>query len=171
MVQVGQAGDSGSVQIQDMLFTVQGATASCILMEWNIAGPSDSQGAAAMWDSHFRVGGANGSNLQAAQCQDVSPNSGCSAASLLLYITEHASAYLKNVWVWVADLDLDNPDNSYAYENEAGVPLNVLTGLSIYAGRGVLIESKGPVWLWGTASEHSELYNYQLYEAEDIFLR
>lgn len=58
MVRVGQPGQSGSVQIQDMLFTVQGATAGYVLMEWNIA--QSSQGSAAMWDSHFRVGGAQG---------------------------------------------------------------------------------------------------------------
>ncbi|KXL51187.1 MAG: glycoside hydrolase family 55 protein [Acidomyces sp. 'richmondensis'] len=46
MVRVGQPGQSGSVQIQDMLFTVQGATAGYVLMEWNIA--QSSQGSAAI---------------------------------------------------------------------------------------------------------------------------
>lgn len=100
MVQVGQKGDAGSVQIQDMLFTVQGATSGCILMEWNIA--ESSQGAAAMWDSHFRVGGANGTNLQTAQCQDALPGTGCNAASMLLHVTKEASGYFENVWAWVA---------------------------------------------------------------------
>lgn len=36
MVQVGNSGDSGVVEISDMLFTVRGPTAGCILMEWNI---------------------------------------------------------------------------------------------------------------------------------------
>ncbi|EFQ36615.1 exo-1,3-beta-D-glucanase [Colletotrichum graminicola M1.001] len=38
----------------EMLFLVRGATAGVILMEWNVTAAS--QGAAAMWDSHFRVG-------------------------------------------------------------------------------------------------------------------
>lgn len=33
---VGKRGDVGSVEISDMLFTVKGATAGAILMEWNI---------------------------------------------------------------------------------------------------------------------------------------
>jgi hypothetical protein len=36
MVQVGQPGDSGVLEIVDMLFTVKGATAGAILMEWNV---------------------------------------------------------------------------------------------------------------------------------------
>lgn len=41
--------------IVEMLFAVKGATASAILMEWNVH--ESHQGSAAMWDSHFRVGG------------------------------------------------------------------------------------------------------------------
>jgi glucan 1,3-beta-glucosidase len=42
---------------------------------------------------------------------------------------------------------------------------------SIYNGRGVLIESEqGPVWLWGTASEHNVLYNYQIANAASVFM-
>lgn len=47
MVMVGNPGDKGSVEIQDLLFTVQGRTAGAVLVEWNIA--ADKQGAAAMW--------------------------------------------------------------------------------------------------------------------------
>jgi glucan 1,3-beta-glucosidase len=36
MVQVGNQGDSGIIEISDMLFTVQGPTAGAILMEWNV---------------------------------------------------------------------------------------------------------------------------------------
>jgi hypothetical protein len=35
---------------------------------------------------------------------------------------------------------------------------------------GILIESQGPSWLYGTASEHAVLYQYQLYNAKDIFM-
>jgi len=36
VVQVGQPGDAGVLEIVDMLFTVKGATAGAILMEWNV---------------------------------------------------------------------------------------------------------------------------------------
>ncbi|PNP39417.1 hypothetical protein TGAMA5MH_08623 [Trichoderma gamsii] len=168
MVRVGNKGDVGSVEIQDMLFTVQGSTAGCILMEWNIA--ESSQGSAMMFDSHFRVGGAQGTNLQLAQCQDAAPGSGCDAASMLLHLTPNSSGYFENIWAWVADHDLDNPNNAFAYETSDGVPQNVQTQIGVYAGRGILIESQGPVWFWGSSSEHSELYNYQLAHASNIFL-
>jgi hypothetical protein len=104
MVRVGNKGDIGSVEIQDMLFTVQGSTAGCILMEWNIA--ESSQGSAMMFDSHFRVGGAQGTNLQLAQCQDAAPGSGCDAASMLLHLTPSSSGYFENIWAWVAGKSL-----------------------------------------------------------------
>lgn len=36
MIQVGNEGDSGTIEISDMLFTVKGPTAGAILMEWNV---------------------------------------------------------------------------------------------------------------------------------------
>lgn len=36
MVQVGNAGDQGTIQISDLLFTVKGNTAGAILLEWNV---------------------------------------------------------------------------------------------------------------------------------------
>ena len=47
VVSVGHYGDTGSMEIQDLLLTVQGPTAGAVLMAWNIA--EDKQGAAAMW--------------------------------------------------------------------------------------------------------------------------
>ncbi|KAI1735147.1 pectate lyase superfamily protein-domain-containing protein [Xylaria scruposa] len=169
MIQVGNKGDSGVIEISDMMFTVQGRTAGAVLMEWNVH--ESSQGSAAMWDSHFRVGGAEGTNLQLEDCpahSDVNPK--CMAASLLLHITTDSSGYFDNVWVWVADHDLDNPLNAEAYNDPEGIPLNVQTQISIYAARGVLIESQGPTWLYGTSSEHTQMYQYQLRNASNIFL-
>ncbi|RHZ61554.1 hypothetical protein CDV55_100232, partial [Aspergillus turcosus] len=136
MVRVGNEGDSGIIKISDMMFTVQGATAGAILMEWNVH-------KTAMWDSHFRVGGAEGTNLQLEDCparSDVKTN--CMAASLLLHLTTDSSGYFDNVWVWV----------------------------SIYVARGVLIESQGPTWLYRTSSEHMQMYQYQLSNASNIVL-
>jgi hypothetical protein len=47
MVQVGNRGDTGIVEIQDFLFTATGDTAGVVLMEWNLA--QSTQGSAAMW--------------------------------------------------------------------------------------------------------------------------
>lgn len=125
-----------------------------------------------MWDSHFRVGGAKGSDLQLANCPlgASTVESACMAASMLMHVTTHASGYFENVWAWVADHDLDNPLNAEAYESNEGVPLNVQTDISVYAGRGILIESQGPTWLYGTAAEHAQMYQYQIYNASNIYL-
>ncbi|KAL4875747.1 pectate lyase superfamily protein-domain-containing protein [Aspergillus karnatakaensis] len=153
-VRVGDPGDVGIIEIQDMLFTVSGPTAGAVLVEWNVE--QSVKGSAAMWDSHIRIGGAAGSKLQKQQCPKntgrVNPD--CIAASLLLHLTPSSTPYLENIWVWVADHDLD-----------------VITQdqIDVYAGRGILIESK-QAWLYGTSSEHSVLYQYQLSQAENILM-
>lgn len=103
VVKVGNVGDVGSVEIQDLLFTVKGATAGAIILQWNIH--ESSQGSAAMWDTHIRVGGAVGSELQAGNCPKLtgSVNKNCIAASMLVHITAKASAYFDNTWFWIAD--------------------------------------------------------------------
>lgn len=54
----------------------------------------------------------------------------------------------------LTDHDLDNEKNQYAFETDDGIPQNVQTQISVYTGRGLLVESQGPVWFWGTAVEH-----------------
>ncbi|KAF6792624.1 hypothetical protein CSOJ01_14144 [Colletotrichum sojae] len=152
-VRVGDEGSVGAVEIQCMMFTVKGPTAGAVLMEWNIH--ESSQGSTGLWDSHFRVGGAIGSDIQVENCPTQSQNDGCVAASMLMHITTKASAYLENVWMWVADHDTDKVSQDQ---------------INIFSARGVLIESQGPTWLWGTSVEHNVLYQYQLSGAQDIVL-
>jgi hypothetical protein len=110
-----------------------------------------------MIDSHFRVGGAKGSNLQAGDCPKKSGavNKNCIAAALMLRLTHSSSAYLENVWIWTADHDLDIVSQGQ---------------IDVYSARGVLVESQGPTWLYGTASEHQVFYQYELYRAKNIVM-
>lgn len=103
VVQVGSAGDVGHVEIQELLFTVRGATAGAVVLQWNMH--EASPGSAAMWDTHIRVGGALGSGLQAADCPKLTGkvNENCIAAAMLVHVTKRASAYFENNWFWVAD--------------------------------------------------------------------
>lgn len=162
MVQVGEEGDSGVIEISDVLFTVRGATAGAVLLEWNVH--ESSQGSAAMWDSHFRVGGATGSDLTVDDCPvtDGEVNKNCMSASLMMHMTENSSGYFENIWAWVADHDLDAALPS-------GANVTTAADISVYAARGILIESQGPTWFYGSASEHSVLYQYQLVNANDVF--
>lgn len=158
LFQVGQKGDTGSVEMSDLIITSKGPAPGAILMEWNVAGSS--QGSAGMWDVHFRIGGAAGTELQSDNCpktpkQDTTPKKECMAAFMLLHITKKGSAYLENTWFWTADHELDLKDHNQ---------------INVYTGRGVLIESQNPVWLWGTSSEHHQLYNYQVSSAKNVFM-
>nr|POE86516.1 glucan 1,3-beta-glucosidase [Quercus suber] len=155
--QIGKPGDTGTFEISDMLFGIKGPVPSAIMIEWNLQ--CSQQGGCGMWDTHVRMGGSYGSELLVDTCQlnpaQTSVDIKCEAGFLMFYASPQASGvYLENTWFWVADHDMEDP---------------LQTQVSIYNGRGVLIQAKGPVWMWGTASEHSVLYNYQFDGVEALF--
>lgn len=114
---VGKKGGAGSVEISDMLLTVKGATVGAILMEWNIHESTQGSGntpvqilailprkllflpdnIAGMWDSHFRVGGAVGSDLQLSDCPKLTDFVNLKAASMLLHLTSKSCGYFEKV--------------------------------------------------------------------------
>ena len=157
MFQVGQDGDSGDVEISDVVFGTIGPQPGAILLEWNLAGSAP--GASGLWDVHFRVGGFEGSGLQSDSCP-INPNvtntadPNCIGSFLLLHVTTSGSIYMENVWGWVADHELDLADHNK---------------VNIYNGRGFLFESTKGAWLWGTAAEHSQMVNYNFVNAQNIF--
>ena len=155
--QVGQSGDTGAVEMSDLIFETKGPAPGAIMIEWNVA--ETSQGASGMWDVHMRIGGSDGTNLQSNTCAKnpnvtANYNPTCEGAFLLLHVTTKATIYLENNWFWVADHELDLTDHNQ---------------INIYNGRGVLIESQGPVWMYGTSSEHSQLYNFELANAQNVY--
>jgi glucan 1,3-beta-glucosidase len=153
--QVGQTGDTGGVEISDIIFQTKGPAGGAIMIEWNLA--SD-QGKSGMWDSHVRIGGSLGTNLDSINCpttQGANPKPECFGVFLMFHATSSSKGiYLENTWFWVADHDLDT---------------NSPRQISVYSGRGVLVESPGPTWFWGTASEHSIFYNFQFKDAGAFF--
>ncbi|KAK7943020.1 Glucan 1-3-beta-glucosidase [Apiospora aurea] len=159
-VRVGEEGDVGTMEIIDMMFTVKGSTAGVIMMEWNIH--ESSQGSAALWDSHIRVGGGIGTDLDVANCPKLGYNEACICATMLLHITKKASGYFENMWTWVADHD---NDMSLYWEVDSSA-----SQISLYAARGILIESEGPTWIYGSGSEHVIFYQYQTYKAKNVYL-
>lgn len=146
MVKVGNAGDVGTAQISDMLFTVADVLQGCKLVEINIAGSAP--GNVGLWNCHFRIGGAAGSKVQT-NCGG-SPDQ-CRAAWGLLHLTSTSSAYIENMWGWTADHDLDGGN-----------------GQTISTGRGMLVEATKATWLVGTAMEHHTLYQYNFNSASNV---
>jgi len=61
----------------------------------------------------------------------------------------------QGTWVWLADHDLDLKGEGQ---------------ITVYAGRGILSESQGPVWMIGTASEHHVIYQYNLVGAKNHYM-
>jgi glucan 1,3-beta-glucosidase len=156
--QVGQPGDTGAVELSDLIFETQGPQPGAIMIEWNVA--ESSQGSVGLWDVHIRIGGTAGTQLQSDKCSKnpsvIAPaNPACEGAFLLLHVTKQASLYAENMWGWVSDHELDLADHNQ---------------INIFNGRGILVESSGPAWLWGTSFEHSVLYNYQVSNAANVFM-
>ncbi|KAI8837405.1 glycoside hydrolase family 55 protein [Chytriomyces cf. hyalinus JEL632] len=150
---VGRPGDVGSVEISDLIFETAGPQPGAIMLEWNIK--ADKQGSAALWDVHARIGGSAGTSLSDDKCaKGTLEFKTCLGPFMLVHITPTGSVYMENTWWWTSDHDLDS-----ATHNQ----------VSIYTGRGMLVESTNAVWLYGTASEHNHLYNYQFMNAANVF--
>lgn len=188
VVQVGKTGEVGQVEFSNVIMSTRGPNPGAVLIQWNLAsanapqsstppegyapqggyypGEPESLGPSGIWDVHTRIGGFTGSDLQIGDCpaagtQNVSIppgqiNPNCVAAATSMHVTSSArNLYMENNWLWVADHDADDGQ---------------LRQLTIYAGRGLLIESNYGVWLVGTAVEHHTLYQYQFANTQDAFM-
>lgn len=147
VVQVGAPGSSGVAEIQDMRFTVGSVLPGAIIVEVNMAGKPGDVG---FWNSHITVGGTAESSVND-DCSN-GDASDCMAAFAMLHLTSTSSTYIENMWGWTADHSIDGgPDQRIA------------------TGRGCLVEATKGTWLSGTAFEHNWLYQYNLFNAENIF--
>ncbi|KAF8595217.1 exo-beta-1-3-glucanase [Ceratobasidium sp. AG-I] len=158
VIQVGNAGEKGVVEISDMVFSTRAGSAGAIVVQWNVGDASGQKGTVGLWDVHVRLGGFKGTNLDVSNCRAGTTHASipaCTAAFLGIQITSTATAYLENVWVWTADHDLEDANESQ---------------LDIYTGRGILSQStNGPVWLIGTGSEHHVLYQYNIVNSKNVY--
>ncbi|KAK5991277.1 Glucan endo-1,3-beta-glucosidase BGN13.1 [Cladobotryum mycophilum] len=148
VVQVGNAGDVGVAQIQDMRFTVADVLPGAIIVQFQAAGAN--AGDVALWNSFVTVGGVRGADGLTNNCG----NSGaeCQGAFIGIHLAKSSSAYIENVWNWVAD---------HITEGFGG-------GSSIAGKGGVLVEATKGTWLHGLGSEHWWLYQLNLHNAENV---
>lgn len=153
---VGQQGQLGNVQIVDILFSPKGPIPGGIMLQWNLQ--STCPGKSGIWSTHFRTGGAKGTNQSPSNCLKLTEaikKPECQGAFLQMHVTPLGSLYMENTWIWVADHHLDYPDHSQ---------------IDIFNARTILVESQGPVWMYGTSAEHSVLYQYYFHNAKNIFV-
>ncbi|KAI0203624.1 glycoside hydrolase family 55 protein [Astrocystis sublimbata] len=158
VVQVGKPGASGIVEWSDTMVSTQGPQAGAIMIQWNLASPSGSP--SGMWDVHTRIGGTKGSGLSYADCPATPSstilNNNCRSGHTAMHVTTSANnLYMENVWLWTADHDVEDPQ---------------LRQITVYTGRGLLVESKvGNIWLVGTSVEHHVRYQYQFRNTQNIY--
>lgn len=161
VIKIGETGQEGNIEWSDTIVSTRGPCAGAVAIQYNLHSMSGVP--SGMWDVHIRIGGFAGTALQLNEC-DASTvpegnevDSNCIAAFMSMHITpDSGTLYTENCWIWVADHDLEDA---------------WVRRVSIYAGRGLLIESKmGQIWLSATSSEHHVLYQYQLQDTKDIYL-
>ncbi|EUC49001.1 glycoside hydrolase family 55 protein [Bipolaris oryzae ATCC 44560] len=164
VVRIALPGETGRVEISDLIVSTQGQQAGAILYEYNLG--TYNQEPAGLWDVHARIGGFAGSELQTAQCERTPSNvtitegnldQDCIASYMTMHVTKFgAGLYMENNWLWTADHELDTRGEAQ---------------LTLYAGRGLLVESiNGRLWLYGTSVEHHTLYQYQFVDTRNIFM-
>lgn len=103
VLQIGTAGQSGSVELSDFIVAGQGATAGAIMIEYNLVSPAGTP--SGLWDVHTRIGGFTGSDLQVAQCVKQPGSATVNTACIGAYMNLHATAgssglYMENCWLW-----------------------------------------------------------------------
>lgn len=148
IVQVGNAGDVGTAQIQDMRFTVSEVLPGAIIVQFQAAGASP--GDVALFNSLITVGGTRGAPGLTDSCKDA--GNPCQGAFLGLHFAACSSAYVENVWNWVADHITEDFDG----------------GSSISGKGGALVESTKGTWIHALGSEHWWLYQLNLRSAKNV---
>lgn len=96
----------------------------------------------------------------------------------MLHVTAQGNLYMENVWGWTADHDIDYHTQVNIYNTRGKGPTLLIYKLFLckskhtndFFATGFLCESKGPMWLYGTAMEHSVLYQYNFKNANNIFM-
>ncbi|KAK4222981.1 glucan 1,3-beta-glucosidase [Podospora fimiseda] len=154
IIQVGKPNSSGIAQFTDLLFSVADVLPGAIIIQVNMASPNP--GDVGFWNCVIRVGGSLDS-LVLPKCTSGDPST-CKAAFALLHLTKTASAYLEDIWGWVADHGLDPLGST------------LMPAQTISVGRGLLVETTSPTWLIGTSFEHCSLYQYALRNASNLFI-
>ncbi|KAK3319669.1 family 55 glycoside hydrolase [Cercophora scortea] len=153
IVKVGNPGDVGTVHIQDMRFTVSDVLPGAIIVQFNARGSSPGQ--VALWNSLITVGGTRGADaLTSSSGPCTNPSNPCRAAFIGLHLAASSSAYIENVWVWVAD---------HIAEDFSG-------GSNIAAKGGVLVEATQGTWLHALGAEHWWLYQLNLRSASNVMV-
>lgn len=110
-----------------------------------------SPGQVALWNSIVTVGGTLGASALTNTCTD--SRNECKGAFIGIHLAPTSSAYIENVWNWVADHMIEGSGGS-----------------SIAGKGGVLVEATQGTWLHGIGSEHWWLYQLNFRKASNVMV-
>ncbi|KAH8883395.1 pectin lyase-like protein [Thozetella sp. PMI_491] len=96
------------------------------------------------WNAHQPLGSQGSAGLWDTQFR-VGDGKEAGSAALMLHLRRGSSAYIDNIGL--------GPDTDAS---------------GAASGRGLLVESRGPTWLWGTSSGNNAVHQYGFYRAENI---
>lgn len=68
MLQIGVAGQTGIAQLTDFMISTKGPQPGAKLIEWNLHDPAGAPGSNGLWDVHYRIGGAIGTDIRPNNC-------------------------------------------------------------------------------------------------------
>jgi hypothetical protein len=145
VVMVGKEGETGTAHIQDMRFTVGQQSPGAIIVQVNMAGSTP--GDVAIYNSLVTIGGTRDTEISC----EIEDN--CAVAYLGVHLSATSSAYIDNMWSWVADHATDNSTK----------------GTRTAAKGGMLVEATKGTWIVGLGSEHYWLYQLSYHNAKNVF--
>jgi hypothetical protein len=129
VVQLGNPGDIGMIEIQDMRFSVGEILPGAKIIEINAAG--DQPGDVGLWNTMAMVGGTADTSIASA-CTSQDPKD-CMAAFMVMHLTESSSAYIENFWGWTADHNLDSESLFTIISTGRGI-LSLVLALTLHVG-------------------------------------
>lgn len=150
VVSLGLPGEVGVAQIQDMRFTVAEPLPGAVMLHVCMTGPEP--GDVGIWNSMVTIGGLPEFPAMEKECSD--PDKPCKAAFIGLLTTRRASAYIDNLWNWVADRSLEGAKRPYY----------------IAAKGGMLVDSNNGMWLHSVSTEHWWTYQMHLDNVDGLHM-
>jgi hypothetical protein len=194
VVKIGDPDSLGTAVLQDLRFTVGQALPGAILLQINMAG--DSPGDVAIFNSLITIGGTRDTEIDCyAESSPPSPPTStflpdlhqspapksCLGAYIGLHLSKSSSAYVENVWTWLADHEVDSATNSHTrIAARYGVVVEAASSTTSSSSSSPPSsddeddddndDSERGTWLIGLASEHFWVANLWIKNAKNVLV-
>jgi hypothetical protein len=188
IVKIGEVNSTGTAVLQDLRFTVGQALPGAILLQINMAGASP--GDVAVFNSLITIGGTRDTEIDcysessspsppASSFPGSSSQPNCVGAYIGLHLSKSSSAYVENIWTWLADHEADSATNSHTriaakygvvVEAASSYPSPSPSGTSASSADDDDHRHERGTWLIGLASEHFWVANLWIKNARNVLV-